>query len=147
MAKEVNFVRPFEEFNTSTSTSEVKYVSYKGGKKGISTSAELDEVKGALEKVLDSLKGADFANGIPTLPWASTKYAVTLTLTHATADNTDARTSGSYVCNLAAEDTYTLTTVSVTMGGTDITSTAYANGKVTIPEVTGAIVIVATGTK
>lgn len=147
MAKEVNFVRPFEEFNTSTSTSKVKYVSYQGGSKGLSTSAELDEVKGALEKVLDSLKSADFANGIPTLPWADNKYAVTLTLTHATADNTDARTSGKYVCNLAAENTYTLTTVSVTMGGTDITATAYANGKVTIAEVTGAIVIVATGTK
>lgn len=37
-------------------------------------------------------------------------------------------------------------TVQVTMGGTDVTTTAYADGKVAITEVTGNIVITVTGT-
>ena len=142
----VSFIRPQEVVEGDSTT--VRYRGY-NGEQTIATSAELEEVKANLEKVLDSLKSADFANGIPALSWAETKYAVTLTLTHATCDNTDARTSGSYSCTLAAEDTYTLTTVAVTMGGTDITSTAYDSGtkKVSIANVTGAIAITATGTK
>lgn len=144
----VSFIRPQEVVDGDKT--EVKYRGYNGEQK-IATGAELEQVKANLEKVLDSLKSADFANGIPTLDWASTKYAVTLTLTHATCDNTDARTSGKYEATLAPEATYAFgdDAVSVTMGGTDITSTAYtaSTKKVSIANVTGAIVIVATGTK
>lgn len=142
----VSFIRPQEVVEGDSTT--VRYRGY-NGEQSIATGAELEQVKANLEKVLDSLKSADFANGVPTLDWASTKYAVTLTLTHATCSNTDARTSGKYEATLAAEATYSLTTVTVTMGGTDITSTAYtsATGKVSIANVTGAIAITATGTK
>ena len=142
----VSFIRPQEVVEGDSTT--VRYRGY-NGEQSIATGAELEQVKANLEKVLDSLKSADFANGVPTLDWASTKYAVTLTLTHATCSNTDARTSGKYEAILAPEATYSLTTVSVTMGGTDITSTAYnsTTKKVSIANVTGALVIVATGTK
>ena len=147
MAQEnVSFIRP-QEVVSGDSTS-IKYRGY-NGEQTIATGAQLEQVKANLEKVLDSLKSADFANGVPTLDWAATKHAVTLTLTHATCSNTDARTSGKYEATLAAEDTYTLTTVAITMGGTDIKATAYdaETGKVSIANVTGAIAITATGTK
>lgn len=73
-------------------------------------------------------------------------YTVTNTLTHVTNSNTDATAVGgqSYLAALSADDGYTLGTATVTMGGTDITSTAYDRGIIRIDEVTGAIVITAT---
>jgi len=143
----VSFIRPQEVVDGDKT--EVRYRGYNGEQK-IATSAQLDEVKANLEKVLDSLKSADFANGIPTLDWASTKYAVTLTLTKCSADNTDARTSGKYETTLTPDSGYEFgdSAVAVTMGGTTITTTAWdaSTGKVTIAEVTGAIAITATAT-
>lgn len=46
-----------------------------------------------------------------------------------------------YVTNITADSGYTLGDVSVRMGGTDITSTAYSNGVITIANVTGKIEI------
>lgn len=75
-------------------------------------------------------------------------YTVTQTLSHVTSSFTGSTvTSGSaFSATLTAESTYTLGTVTVTMGGTDVTSTAYSDTthKVTIAEVTGNIVITAT---
>ena len=48
-----------------------------------------------------------------------------------------------YTATLTANSGFTLETVTVTMGGVDITSTAYSNGVVTIPSVTGNVVIAA----
>lgn len=45
---------------------------------------------------------------------------------------------------LTANDGYTLGTVSVTMGGVDVTETVYANGVITIWPLTGDVVITAT---
>lgn len=50
---------------------------------------------------------------------------------------------GSYTATIAPVDGYTLKSVTVTMGGVDITSTVYANGIVSIASVTGNIVITA----
>lgn len=47
---------------------------------------------------------------------------------------------------LTADAGRTISSVTVTMGGVDITATAYANGVVTIAEVTGDVVITATAT-
>ena len=49
----------------------------------------------------------------------------------------------SYTTTVKASLGFTLASVIVTMGGTDITSTAYSNGVITIPSVTGAVVIAA----
>lgn len=72
--------------------------------------------------------------------------SVSLTLSQVSSSNT-ATTVGygeSYTTTLTASTGYTLNTVSVTMGGVDITSTAYSSGTVSIPSVTGGIVITAT---
>lgn len=49
-----------------------------------------------------------------------------------------------YTTKLSAEEGYTMGTVTVTMGGNDITSTVYGDGVVDILEVNGDIVITAT---
>ena len=79
-----------------------------------------------------------------------TTYTVTNTLTHVINSNT-AETANSnvpYLGAVSAESGYTISSVTVTMGGTDITSTAYtsASGVIYIATVTGNIVITATAT-
>ena len=51
-----------------------------------------------------------------------------------------------YVSTISANEDYILGSVSVTMGGIDITSTVYSNGTITISSVTGDLVISANGT-
>ena len=79
-----------------------------------------------------------------------TEFSVTQTLTHVTSSytGTTIEAGAELEATLTAEDTYTIDTVTVTMGGTDITSTAWSTvtSKVSIANVTGAVVITATGT-
>lgn len=72
-------------------------------------------------------------------------YTVAQNLTNATSDNavTAVRKGESITVNLTANDGYNLKSITVTMGGTDITSTAVSGGKVTIASVTGDVVITA----
>ena len=78
--------------------------------------------------------------------WTVITRLVSLNLTHVTSSNQSASVeNGSrYVTNLTADTNYSINEVTVTMGGVDITSTAYSSGTVTIPSVTGNIVITAT---
>lgn len=73
-------------------------------------------------------------------------YTITNNLTNVTSNNsaTSAQEGTGYSATLTAGNGYTLDTVTVTMGGEDITATAYANGVVTIASVTGDVVITAT---
>lgn len=75
-------------------------------------------------------------------------YTVTNTLTHCTNSNaaTSAAYGSAYSAVLTEASGYTFSTVAVTMGGTDITATAYDSGDdtITIASVTGNIVITAT---
>lgn len=74
-------------------------------------------------------------------------YTVTNTLTNCTNNNSAAsvRKGSAYSATLTAEAGYTMNgaTVTVTMGGADITSTAYADGVITIDAVSGEIGIIA----
>lgn len=74
-----------------------------------------------------------------------THYAVNNNLTHATISNTSGKVEigGSYSATITPDDGYTLSgaEVSVTMGGVDITTTAYSGGVITIESVTGPVVI------
>lgn len=77
---------------------------------------------------------------------AITTYTVTSRLTNCMLGNSaSVITEGSaYTSTVTANSGYTLDSVTVTMGGIDITATAYADGKLTIAEVTADIVITAT---
>lgn len=75
------------------------------------------------------------------------EYTVTKTLSHVTTNGEDTVFAGqSYLAALTPDEGYTLGTATITMGGTDITSTAYDDGIIVIDEVTGPITISCTGT-
>lgn len=81
----------------------------------------------------------------PTPP-ATTKYTITNNLSHATNSNTttSVEKNSSYSANITANSNYRIKTVTVTMGGVNITNTAYSNGRINISSVTGNIVITVT---
>ena len=74
-------------------------------------------------------------------------YAISNELINCTTSNsaTSVKENAAYSATLTANDGYTLTggTVTITMGGVDITSTAYADGVITIAAVTGDVEIFA----
>ena len=72
----------------------------------------------------------------------TTTYSITQNLTNATTSNAiNSVTKGdSFTTNLSTREGYDLV-VNVTMGGLDITSEVYSNGKVTISSVTGNVII------
>ena len=76
-------------------------------------------------------------------------YTITQNLTNVTSDYSamSVREGESLTINLTANSGCNMSTVTVTMGGTDITSTAYSGGVVTIASVTGKIIITAVATK
>lgn len=77
----------------------------------------------------------------------SYQNSVTYNMTNVSSGNTAAavENGGSYTATLSASSGFTLASVTVTMGGIDVTSAAYdsSTGTVTISEVTGDIVITA----
>ena len=78
--------------------------------------------------------------------WASSTKTIAYNLSNVVSSNTQTSIESGqiYTTALAVRQGYTLNTVTVTMGGVDITSTAYSSGTITIPSVTGNIVITAT---
>ena len=73
-------------------------------------------------------------------------YSVTNTLTKCSTNNSTKTVveGGSYTATITPNSGHNISTVKVTMGGKDVTSSAYSNGKITIASVTGDIVITAT---
>ena len=80
-----------------------------------------------------------------TVTHAVRQYTITNNLTEATNSNnaTAINEETAYTATLTANSGYVLSDVTVTMGGTDITETAYDSGTITIASVTGDIVITA----
>ena len=72
-------------------------------------------------------------------------YTITNTLTHVSNSNTATSISSgtAYTGTLTADTGYTIDSVTITMGGTDITSTAYNAGNINISSVTGNLIITA----
>lgn len=72
-------------------------------------------------------------------------YTITNNLTNVTSSNSASNVTenATYSATLTANSGYVLETVTITMGGTNITSTAYSNGNISISKVTGNIIITA----
>lgn len=70
-------------------------------------------------------------------------YSVTNNLTNCTNSNSAQAVVGGEVYNavITPNPQSSITDVSITMGGTDVTSSVYSNGTISIPSVTGAVVI------
>ena len=92
--------------------------------------------------LIPNVTGAVTVTAAATVP--SVSYNVTLALTNAASSNTATSIAqgAAYTTTLTPTGTYKkLGTITVTMGGTDISSSAVSGSKITIPNVTGAIVI------
>lgn len=78
-----------------------------------------------------------------------TTYTITNNLTNATTNNnnTTIEEHSAYSAKITANNGCTLSSIIVTMGGNDISSTAVSNGRITINSVTGDIIITASATK
>lgn len=80
-----------------------------------------------------------------TVTQAPSTYSVTNTLTNCTSNNGASAVvqNASYSATITADTGYSLTgaTVSITMGGTDVTSTVYNAGAISIASVTGDLAI------
>ena len=72
-------------------------------------------------------------------------YSVTANLTGCSIDNSTSTVveGESYTATLTEDSGYTLNTVSVIMGGVDITSEVYSEGVITIPSITDDVIITA----
>lgn len=75
-------------------------------------------------------------------------YTVSYALTSVASSSAAASVKGgeAYTTTLSTAENYTIQSVTVTMGGEDITATAYSGGVISIAEVTGDIVITAVAT-
>lgn len=106
--------------------------------------------KGTISLELSGHVSINAQNKVPMEFWSAdpTEYTITNTLTNVTNSNSDTKAvlGHSYLAALEPATGYKLGTASVTMGGTDITATAYDDGIIVIDEVTGNIVITCSGT-
>lgn len=85
------------------------------------------------QAVIDAMLGKDAAHAIT---WDLTGMAANVT--------TDLVLNGTALnSTLTANSGYKVSSVKVTMGGKDITSSAYADGKLTIPSITGNVTVTA----
>ena len=101
--------------------------------------------EGTLVTFVEEIKDADDPDpGVVTHSVTQNLTNVTSSFSNATVNDGDALD-----LTLTADSGYTLDTPTVTMGGTDITSTAWSStdSKVTIDSVTGDVVITATATE
>lgn len=101
------------------------------------------------KKIYADHYGAGYDRVIPYDDVVLTTYTVTNNLTNVTSSSsaTSVEEGSAYSATLTANSGYEISSVVVKMGGTDITSSAYGGGKVTIASVTGNIVITAAATK
>ena len=78
----------------------------------------------------------------------TTQYVISNNLSNATTSNSTVLVNAnvSYTATITINDGYTLDTITVTMGGTDITNTAVSGNTITISSVTGNVVITVTTT-
>ena len=80
---------------------------------------------------------------------AATYYSVSTSLTNVTISGEAASVEEGqpYTATLSIASNYEWKSVKITMGGTDVTSSVYSNGTISIPAVTGNVVITASATE
>lgn len=98
-----------------------------------------------VENIKVTMGGTDITSAVFDGNVTVLRRVITKNLTQCTSSNTRtyAIDGQSYVTNLVANEGYSINSVNITMGGVDM-STFYKDGIISIPEVTGDIVITAT---
>lgn len=114
--------------------------------KAVPYTGEVAQAYKSLEAIWNSGSGGggDDVPDTPDIP-EITYHTITYNLTAVTADNyaSSVIAGGSLTVNLTTDTNAVLGEVAVTMGGVDVTATAYKNGKISIASVTGDVVITA----
>ena len=89
--------------------------------------------------------GAGYDRVVPLDRVVDAPFTVTNNLTNVTTSNVAASVSngGAYTASLYVPGGYALNSVSVTMGGEDVTGSVFYGGRINIPTVTGNVVITA----
>lgn len=145
-----------EDDGTTSNGQTVTYTGITTTHKFTSVLDEEGNPKGAKAMNVEVAKGlADVSTFFDTvtdpdsLSAASTTYRVTNALTNCSSSNTAAAVTASsaYSATITAAAGYTLGTVTVYMGGTDISSTAVTSNAISIASVTGDIVVIANATQ
>lgn len=113
-----------------------------------------DDLKAALLQLAEKVayidaNGSDYYQDLYEALYNEPTYTVTNNLTDVTNSNSATRVTqgGSYSATLTPTSGYTINSVTVTMGGNDVTGTAYSSGTISIANVTGDIVITAVATQ
>lgn len=93
---------------------------------------------------IEALENALSTQNTPTDAWS-----IVQNLTYVTSTNTafNVKKGESYTTTIVPNTNYTINSVTVVMGGVDITNTAYNNGVITINSVTGNVTITAIARK
>lgn len=93
---------------------------------------------------IEALENALSTQNTPTDAWS-----IVQNLTYVTSTNTsfNVKKGESYTTTIVPNTNYTINSVTVVMGGVDITNTAYNNGVITINSVTGNVTITAIAKK
>jgi len=145
-----------EEYLNTVDTPSGVSLTYNGSKVVCSEKKVVETVSGTKtielrNCMVDGRGPYDFINGSASkkdnsATSSTTKYTIKTTLTNATIDNsaTTIKHGESYSATLTSTTEYRLDIVKITMDGKNITSSAYNNGKITINEVTGNVIITAT---
>ena len=93
--------------------------------------------------------GNSAMSNIATLTVVEYAYTITNNLTNCTSSNsaTSIAKGSAYSATITPNSGYQINSLTVTMGGKDITSTAVSGGKINISEITGDIIIFCNATK
>jgi hypothetical protein len=104
------------------------------------TQSEYDSIQTKDPATLYIITDESGGGGLPS-------YRVTNTLTHVTTTNnvTSVLYGNTYSATLVPDENYFIDSVSITMGGVNITNSVYNNGVISISSVTGNLVITAVG--
>lgn len=113
-----------------------------------------DALKAALLQLAEKVayidaNGSDYYQDLYEALYNEPTYSVTNNLTDVTNSNAVTRVArgGSYSAILTPTSGYTINSVTITMGGVNVTGTAYSSGTISIANVTGNIVITAVATQ
>lgn len=98
--------------------------------------------------VLSFANAEEISNNVYITTPSSGKYSITNNLSNCTTNNsnTTVNAESAYVATISANIGYTMSSVNVVMGGTDITSSVVNNNSINISSVTGNVTITAIAT-
>lgn len=140
-----NAVEVYMEENASKGLSEEQYRALDGMFQVAAFATDPTSAYAAFKKAFEPAQEAPEEGGEDSGEAEPVAYTVTNNLTNVSSNNASVSVeeNASYTATLTADESYTLESVTVTMGGSDVTASVYSGGVVSISAVTGNVVITA----